>query len=514
MNIEWDDVRSKLKLDNEQTIIIKYLLNRLKDHFTGVYETEAVDYELSPVEYLADLKLSIPELDVQSIKKNFIDYIAKEKKLDTNLTYQKICEKLDISTKDEINRLLNEEQKKISLSFKLGTLLDINTGYDPFHDKVIQQIARIEEIRRRNINTFCSIPFEYAFIDDTGDVYPCCPSKFKLSIGNLIKDSLTEVWNSKASMAVRKSIVDRTFRYCDYEACEYLKGGQSKHGENADRDVLKDNKALDLQTINRVPGIINLAYDRTCNLSCSYCRTGIHSSKQYLIENTARIHHNIFGEKLHGVQRLIISGNGDPCASRFYMDLLQNFDQKKYANVKIKIQTNGLLLTPEKWNSIPKSHSAIDWITVSIDAAEAETYKINRGGNFEKLLKNLEFVSELRKSNKIKLFFINFVVQANNYKEMKQFVELGFKYKCDLVEFQCIENWGTYSPHDFKKVAIHDKSHPEHKEFLKVLEDPIFTKPIVCVYKLLDFIPDNVRKKLITQGNIIKYDNFGEGIKL
>ena len=501
MNIEWDIFKSKLKLNKEQSIIIKYILNRLKDRFAEICECETIDYELSPIEYLVDLKINNPGLDEKSLEEKFIDYFSREKKLGSGLTYFQFFQKACISTHEEVVKLLNDEQEEALHGLEIENVFDVVTGYDPMLDKISQQIERRKKIISNNSHTTCLIPFEFAYIDDTGDVYPCCPSKFELSIGNLNKDSLQKVWSSKAAIAVRKSMINRTFRYCDYEACEYLKNGAIEHKEK----ITKKGDNLfprDINLIDRAPKIINLAYDRSCNLVCPPCRKAIHTHQ----DNTINIHNNIFGKELQGVHRFIISGNGDPFASKYFMDFFQNFDQKQYPDVKIKIQTNGLLLTSEKWDSIEKSHDAIDWISVSVDAATEETYKINRGGDFKKLLKNLEFVSELRKSGKIKRFYINFVVQANNYKEIKQFIELGLKLGCDLIELQSIENWGTFSKNEFMKVAIQDKSHPEHKEFLKVLDDPIFLNPSVSTINLLEFLPDYL-KTMAGALNISKYDD-------
>jgi MoaA/NifB/PqqE/SkfB family radical SAM enzyme len=254
-----------------------------------------------------------------------------------------------------------------------------------------------------------------------------------------------------------------------------------------------------------LPRIINLAYDRGCNLACSYCRTELFNPKSAGYDVEA-IHKNLFLGGLQGVERLVIAGNGDVCASKLYMNLLKNFDVQRYPNLRIKIQTNGLLFTRERWEKIAKCHSAIDWISVSIDAATKVTYRMNRGADFSRVLKCLEFLSELRRNGEIRLFYINFVVQANNFREMKQFINLGEKYGCDLVEFQCIENWGTYSDDRFAKIAIQHPSHPEHKEFLSYLDDEIFVRPFVYLYKLLDFVPDQIRRN---HGNddIVKYQS-------
>jgi wyosine [tRNA(Phe)-imidazoG37] synthetase (radical SAM superfamily) len=175
------------------------------------------------------------------------------------------------------------------------------------------------------------------------------------------------------------------------------------------------------------------------------------------------------------------------------------------------VQTNGLLFTRERWARIARSHAAIDWISVSVDAAREDTYRKNRGGDFRKLLDCLEFVGELRRAGTIELFFINFVVQENNFREMKEFMELGKKHGCDLVEFQCIENWGTFTPEQFAAVAVHHPSHPNHQEFLDYLNTPLFADPIVSMYKLLEYIPEYIRKWIGTD-QVMNYHTVGEAI--
>jgi MoaA/NifB/PqqE/SkfB family radical SAM enzyme len=263
-------------------------------------------------------------------------------------------------------------------------------------------------------------------------------------------------------------------------------------------------------TAAALPKIMNLAYDRGCNLACAYCRTELFYPKKD-VNNVGAVHRNLFAHGLEGVERLVIAGNGDVCASRYYMDFLENFDADRYPGLRIKIQTNGLLFTRDRWQRIAKSHSAIDWISVSVDAATPETYRINRGGDFRKLRECLQLVSEIRKAGTIELFFINFVVQANNFREMKAFVDLGEEFGCDLVEFQCIENWGTFSPEQFDAVAVQQRTHPDHQAFLDHLNDPRFANPIVSLYKLLEFLPEYIRK-WIGQEQSMSYHTVGEAI--
>jgi hypothetical protein len=56
----------------------------------------------------------------------------------------------------------------------------------------------------------------------------------------------------------------------------------------------------------------------------------------------------------------------------------------------------------------------------------------------------------------------------------------------------------------FRELAVHSKSHPSHEEFINVLKDPIFMDSRIGLFKLLDFFPEEIRKKKDVD-SIIKY---------
>ena len=137
------------------------------------------------------------------------------------------------------------------------------------------------------------------------------------------------------------------------------------------------------------------------------------------------------------------------------------------------------------WDSLHKINPAMYKISISIDAANENTYRLNRrGGNFKILLENLEFIKKLRNSEDIKQFYLLFVVQKNNYKEMTIFVELGKKFNCDNAAFSKIRNWGTYTKKEYSEIAVHEKSHPEHRDLLEILKNPIFKDPFAFMIDL------------------------------
>jgi MoaA/NifB/PqqE/SkfB family radical SAM enzyme len=166
------------------------------------------------------------------------------------------------------------------------------------------------------------------------------------------------------------------------------------------------------------------------------------------------------------------------------MDLFTQMDQRKLPDIKITLRTNGMALSPRNWNRIKNAHFAIDRILISIDAATPDTYHIlRRGGNFEQLIKNLKFVSSIKKRGKIYVG-LNFVVQKQNFKEMPDFVIMAKKYKFDGVTFTQLIDRNTYQSKDFEDMAIHHPEHPRFNELKEIMKSPILRDPIVSFANL------------------------------
>jgi hypothetical protein len=49
-----------------------------------------------------------------------------------------------------------------------------------------------------------------------------------------------------------------------------------------------------------------------------------------------------------------VTGSGDPFGSKIFRDLLFGIDGSKYPNVKINLQTNGVMFTPKYWKNMKK----------------------------------------------------------------------------------------------------------------------------------------------------------------
>lgn len=388
-------------------------------------------------------------------------------------------------TREGIEGRLTSAQLNMWKKAAPESLLEIDVGVHPFMDALEK---RVEELHHPE-GFLCTTPFEYAHIQANGDVYPCCPSKFGKIIGNLRRNTLEEIWRSPEAIETRESMVDGSYRFCNAQACEYLRDAKARGKPLSPVPLVRWAEREKLLDAQQMPKVVNFGFDRTCNLSCNYCRAEIFRPKPLELEIIRNIDANIFESNLGRLERIILLGEGDPFASPFYRDKLQHYEWSRHPKLRIKIQSNGLLLTPSMWKSIERSHCAIDWISISVDACAPETYKINRNGDFNLLLRNLEFIADLRAAGAINQFYINFLVQANNFEEMPAFASLGKRLGCDIIEFQRLENWGTYTEHEYRERAVHESFHPRHQDFLRVIRDPELQHSAVWLLKLSDCLP-------------------------
>jgi hypothetical protein len=337
---------------------------------------------------------------------------------------------------------------------------------------------------------FCSRPFEFLAVDSAGKVRVCCEDWLPTPIGDVRSGSPAEQWNSPTAVAVRESILDGSYRYCDRERCPDLVKGTlppiAQLQDERHRGWAEHGRTV----LDELPQTLSLGYDPTCNLKCPTCRSEIIGLKGPERERAAGIHAAVVDELMPAARRAIITGQGDAIASPIYRRFLRTFDRSAFPNLRLLLMTNGLLLTERMWDSLAPAHGAIACVSISMDAATPETYAVNRGGSFDKLVDNLRFLGELRRRDVLESLEISFVVQANNYVEMPVFVALGREVRCTSVLFMKLIHWpGTYDAAEHAARAVHDPAHPLHEDLLRVLDDPSLDAPGVDLSNLSDLRP-------------------------
>jgi MoaA/NifB/PqqE/SkfB family radical SAM enzyme len=321
-------------------------------------------------------------------------------------------------------------------------------------------------------NYVCTVPFKALEIHNN-EYFLCCPSWLTTSFKR--EDyPLNEIWNSPKVQEVRESILDGSYKYCNKQLCPFLSKLITYEIVGAPFEK-KDSNQHNLTKLNSItPEILMLNFDRTCNYKCPSCRVDLIVEDSNGIKRVEKTIEEINTHYSANVKTLYITGSGDPFVSVAFRNYLRTFDQKKYPKLKtIHFHTNASMWTKEMWDSMPNVHKYVTSCEISIDAGIKDTYenKTRIGGNWNNLIKNLNFINTIPTLNSIKT---SFVVQDSNYMEMEIFYKLiysifGNKAK---IFFGKITNWGTFSEGEFKLKKVWDETHPEHmlfkKEFNKV----------------------------------------------
>ena len=286
------------------------------------------------------------------------------------------------------------------------------------------------------IPTTCARPYDTLLIDSWGSCFVCeCQAWLPQSVGNLHRNTIPEILNSAMTREMQNSVTDGTYRYCNNHQCMYIKKG----------DIRPVTQGRALQHLR-------LAIDDSCNLSCPSCRQSqifLKSGKMFdmrmrLVDKLIQ-----FLKQRSDPLKIHIGSDGDPFASLIYRRFMRKVPDLD--NLSYSFQSNGLLVKqmyPRVQNIFEKLHT----LNISIDGASKSTYEtLRRGGSWQKINDNLQFVAGLKHKHGFKLI-LHMVVQASNWHEMMDMCELGSSIGADSVVLNRIENWQTYGDFDKHKV--------------------------------------------------------------
>lgn len=325
--------------------------------------------------------------------------------------------------------------------------------------------------------SFCSKPFETLETTHGGQLFLCCPVWLPTPVGDLTQDPET-VWNGPTARAIRESIIDGSFSYCDPVNCSVIAGRTLPRRDTPQARATID--AYQQRGEPTHPAIIGLAHDKSCNLACPSCRADIYVANKArqakldgLIE-TSIIHY------LRRAKSVFITGSGDAFGSNHFRRLLSRITAKEgeFPDLRVWLQTNGQLFDEKSWRELNLT-GRCDGALISIDASTPETYAyVRRPGRFDRLMKNMAFIKGLRESGELKELSISMVVQTRNFREMGDFIDMAKSFSCDRVTFAMIRQRDVFSRDHFDEAFIGSPDHPEYAAFVEALKDPRLDDPI------------------------------------
>lgn len=323
-----------------------------------------------------------------------------------------------------------------------------------------EMLVKVLYSRPKDID--CNELIEKVNLDYNGDLWGCCPFWVGKPFGNILEDE--SVYDNYFSRIIKLSSLNKTYCFCNLFNCKYY-----------DRKNISEKYNPDLN-VRPYPIQITVAIDRTCNLRCNSCRKQFYiqteDEKQLLKKIT-----NILMEKdiLNKCEKVFIAGQGEVFYSPEYKKILNSLSP----DISLMILSNGVLFDQESWKLIYPKFKKI-CVAISIDAFSKQTYINLRHGNFDKLMKNLDMLGELRKEGKIDQLWFNYVVQRENIHEMIDFVKMAKRHFVDKVQFTKLNNWGTFTADEYADKCLIIENHLDY-DLYRILKDPIFQENIVDI---------------------------------
>jgi len=320
---------------------------------------------------------------------------------------------------------------------------------------------------------YCQRFYDYLYVDNNEGSIGICPwiSRDKRFVGNLLTESVSDAYNSKAAAHIRSTMDDQSFAYCRPEACPHM--------QRNDLEEVTPEEYEKRKRPSYYPTDINLAYDFMCNQSCETCRKTFFVPASNYAEQMETIREKLT-PVLDTAKRMSASGHGDPFASKYMMNVLENLHPTN-SDLSILLETNGVFFDEKHWSRISHLKNYHLEIVITSNSFDEFTYNhISRGGNFNRLMKNLEFMSRLRRNNDIAVLSHSIVVQDRNFRELPDFIKRSFEdYAFDYVVIKPVYKWAPMDDDVYWFKDVLNPLHPYHKEYLEIMQNPIIHDPRV-----------------------------------
>jgi hypothetical protein len=332
--------------------------------------------------------------------------------------------------------------------------------YHPISDYSPAELLILTISDEPRYNVGCDYTARGMLITEDGAFAPCA-LMCKAYFGNVLYNSISRLMQSTGARIAWLSTVNKTYSFC-FSICNQISNPESRM-DHGFVPVMHENGEMPDKCER-----LNISYDASCNLACPSCRNHkivvpqVDRSKLDLIHGEVK-------RALPCVRRLLDS-YGEMFISRYMRELYQSGD---IDDDVAYVLSNGLLFNRKNYSMLKERYKSIQ-AYFSIDAASKATYAKLRGGDFSMLLDQLHFAGELRKSVGLDYLCVIFVVQKDNFREMKDFVQLGFNIGADKVYFKVLTNRLGWTIQDFIENDVYNIDSSVHREFLELIRDPVF----------------------------------------
>lgn len=254
----------------------------------------------------------------------------------------------------------------------------------------------------------CYAPFKSLYFGHRGKVVACCQNRDYV-LGNYPAQSISEIWNSNETKALRYALKDDRFNL-GCQNCELRVKSKNEKGLIATfYDEIPINE-------NGYPTSFEFELSNTCNLECIMCNGDFSSlirTKREKREPIPQVYDKGFVEQLREfiphLKKVSFYG-GEPFLIDIYSDIWEEII-KMEANPEIFVQTNGTVLSNRARNILEKLRFNIG---ISLDSISEENYqKIRVNGRLSETLKNIEYFKNYTKQKGTRLYVSVCPMQQN-----------------------------------------------------------------------------------------------------
>jgi MoaA/NifB/PqqE/SkfB family radical SAM enzyme len=281
-------------------------------------------------------------------------------------------------------------------------------------------LAALESVRGLSpdsIRTLCQAPFSNLFLNYTGEVRVCCYN-WRFPIGNLLSQSIDEIWNGTAIREIR----ERLSRFEFAEGCDFC-AAQTADGVANGAKMAQFDRFEVSSASPPFPRQIEFSISNACNLECVMC-DGNHSSairaRRERRPPMARVYSDAILDSLRPYLRRLTQAKflgGEPFLVTEHFRLWDMMIEDSVAP-RCHVTTNGT-----QYNDRIRSY--MDRLpfgfAVSLDAATKTTYEAIRvNASFAEVLRNCRRFNDYARERKTSFSF-TFCLMRSNWHEFGDF---------------------------------------------------------------------------------------------
>lgn len=259
--------------------------------------------------------------------------------------------------------------------------------------------------------TFCILPWIHFYANPDGNVLPCCIGDHRLPLGNVQKNSITEIWNSDPYKEMRLNMLaGNRCKECtscyQSEDAEVNSFRQSVNKDYAEffnfADETNSDGSLDTMKLK----YLDIRWSNICNFKCRSC-SSTYSSSWATEDNKQGQNKSVFifaggnnndllyeqiKPHISEVKEIYFAG-GEPLLMDKHYDILKHLIDINNTDIKIRYNTNLSSLAfknisvIELWKKFSNVH-----LNVSLDSWGDRAEYIREGTEWKTIIDNINTV--------------------------------------------------------------------------------------------------------------------------